>query len=590
MKYMFLVVAASAKAASPAAPSPEAATAAGAGEEAPAAYLQPTDAAGAPTGPVVVVPAGRLPETAARYEAEARERRQPLRWVWENTRDWYPQLLRRNVTVERSHDVVLVRAILACSAYAAPTSYIEGLHAAPAEEPDELLPRQLPPLPPAPDQYTLFDDAPPPRGLPLEELVREFAAQQEAVSRSVRRGPLALLLAAESAGALIAAEMQHTGLPWRADIHDRILTGLLGPRPREGLRPEKLERLAAELRALLNNPALNPDSPQELLRALHRAGIEVRTTRSWELREQNHPAIEPLLAYKKLSRLLAANGWAWLDAWVEDGRFRPEYVVGGVVSGRWATRGGGALQIPKLIRGAVRPDPGHRLVVADAAQLEPRVLAALAQDSQLAQAAQGRDLYAGIAAQGFGGDRAKAKVAMLGAMYGATTGDSGRLMPQLARTYPKAIDVVERAARAGATGQVVSSHLGRSCPPPSDSWRRSQQSTTAQEQQRAEAMARSRGRFTRNFVVQASAAEWALCWLGELRRRLRASAADGTAAGELVFFLHDEVMLHVPADRVDEACRHVTEAAAAATRLMFGRIPIEFAVNVSVVDSYADAK
>ena len=44
----------------------------------------------------------------------------------------------------------------------------------------------------------------------------------------------------------------------------------------------------------------------------------------------------------------------WLDAWVDNGRFRPEYVVGGVVSGRWASRGGGALQIPRQIRGVHR--------------------------------------------------------------------------------------------------------------------------------------------------------------------------------------------------------------------------------------------
>src|SRR3712207_8124840 len=32
--------------------------------------------------------------------------------------------------------------------------------------------------------------------------------------------------------------------------------------------------------------------------------------------------------------------------------------------------------------------------------------------------------------------------------------------------------------------------------------------------------ARSWGRFTRNFVVQGTGAEWALCWLADLRNRL----------------------------------------------------------------------
>src|SRR6267154_6759611 len=99
-----------------------------------------------------------------------------------------------------------------------------------------------------------------------------------------------------------------------------------------------------------------------------------------------------LLEYKELARLHGAHGWAWREAWVHGGRFRPEYVVGGVVSGRWATRGGGALQIPRLLRSAVVADPGWVLVVADAAQLEPRVLAALAGDEALAVAAGAGDL------------------------------------------------------------------------------------------------------------------------------------------------------------------------------------------------------
>ncbi|WP_337587554.1 bifunctional 3'-5' exonuclease/DNA polymerase [Crystallibacter crystallopoietes] len=373
-------------------------------------------------------------------------------------------------------------------------------------------------------------------------------------------------------------------------MHEEILTRLIGPRPGPGRRPAKLEELAAELHRLLGVPAFNPDSPQELLRALHRTGIEVRSTRSWELRGQRHPAIGPLLEYKKLARLASANGWSWLDSWAGAGRFRTEYVVGGVVTGRWASRGGGALQIPQQVRDAARADDGCRLVVADASQLEPRVLAALAQDEALAAAAQGKDLYQGIADAGFGGDRGKAKVAMLGAMYGATTGESGRLMPQLAKTYPRAIGTVERAARAGEAGQVVSSYLGRSCPPPSENWRRVQLSASADEQRRADAAARSRGRFTRNFIVQSTAAEWALCWLAEVRRRLRASAAAGTVVGELVFFMHDEVVLHVRQDQADVACALIEQAAAEAIRLMFGRIPVDFPLSIAVVGSYAEAK
>ncbi|MFZ3451938.1 bifunctional 3'-5' exonuclease/DNA polymerase [Arthrobacter sp. 7Tela_A1] len=560
---------------------------------APAAHawvLQETDSTGVPSASAALVPSADL--AAAVAAAETR----PVRWVWDRTRETYGTLLAAGITVERSHDVSLCREILRHSEYAAPTAYVDALRANAADDEPDLAPRRLLPLPPAPDQGSLFDgldggEDPRARNHARtpEDITAELQDQLTAVAGSAERHKLALLLAAESAGGLVAAEMEHAGIPWRRDLHEAMLEEQLGPRPPEGQRPAKLEAAAAELRAALGNPGFNPDSPQELLRALHRAGIEVRTTRTWELEQQDHPAIEPLLRYKKLSRLLSSNGWAWLDDWVDGGRFRTEYVVGGVVSGRWSSRGGGALQIPKNVRGAVRADPGHKLLVADAAQLEPRVLAALGQDGVLAAAARGKDLYQGIADQGFNGDRSLAKIAMLGAMYGATSGEAGRLMPVLTRTYPRAIDVVERAARAGEAGKTVSTRLGRSTPPVSERWLRSQQTASAEEQRRADALARSRGRFTRNFVVQGTAAEWATCWLAGIRRRLR--AASGTSpAGQLVFFLHDEVMLHVPEERAAEAAEIVTAAAAEATALLFGQIPLEFPVVTTVVDSYAEAK
>ena len=73
--------------------------------------------------------------------------------------------------------------------------------------------------------------------------------------------------------------------------------------------------------------------------------------------------------------------------------------------------------------------------MADAAQLEPRILTGLSGDEAMAAAGRGKDLYEGIVASGAVDERAHAKVAMLGAMYGATTGESGRLMPRLTRAW-----------------------------------------------------------------------------------------------------------------------------------------------------------
>lgn len=314
----------------------------------------------------------------------------------------------------------------------------------------------------------------------------------------------------------------------------------------------------------------------------------MQSTRSAELRKVNHPAIALLLEYKELARLHTANGWSWLDTWVCGGRFRPEYVVGGVVSGRWASRGGGALQIPKLLRQAVVADPGWTLVVADAAQLEPRILAALAGDRAFAQAAGAGDLYAAVATA-IGGDRAAAKVALLSAMYGGTGGDGGLSLALLRRRFPQASAFVESAARAGEEGRVVRSVLGRACPPPSAAWRSLTSESGDPDQERdpgAGPAARARGRFTRNFVVQASAADWALVLLALLRARL----ADLDRRPQLVFFQHDEVIVHCPADLAADVANGIEAAAAAATRLVFGATDVSFPMTTAIVECYADAK
>jgi DNA polymerase-1 len=186
---------------------------------------------------------------------------------------------------------------------------------------------------------------------------------------------------------------------------------------------------------------------------------------------------------------------------------------------------------------------------------------------------------------------------MLGAMYGATTGESGRLMPRLTRAFPQAIRLVEEAARAGERGEVVTSRLGRSSPRPGGSWAATQAAASAPEstdadERRARSQARDWGRFTRNFVVQASAAEWALCWMADLRKRLTVLGEDGPLleSPHLVYFLHDEVIVHAPAQLAQQAADAVVASAAAAGRLLFGGFPVEFPVTAAVVDSYAEAK
>ena len=537
-----------------------------------------------------------MPATAADVAALEREHRP--RWLWDAAAVAYPELLAAGVRLQRCVDVTQHERVLIARAgrYGEPVSTAAVL----ARRDGRPAPADVGLAPVA--EPGLFDGGPAdPAATPADLFAahhdqqdRLAAAAGSPAGESVDVDPAALrlLLAAESASALVAAEMGHLGMPWDIDVHAAILTGRLGPRPAAGERPAVMSRLAGEIQNAFGHP-VNPDSATDLRAAFRRAGHDIDSTRSWTLQQLDHPAVAPVLAYKELHRLFTANGWNWLQQWVRDGRFRADYVAGGVVSGRWATRGGGALQIPRIVRRAVIAEPGHVLVVADAAQLEPRVLIAVSGDERLGALAAADDLYAALADVGFAGRRENAKMAMLGAMYGATSGAAGQLLGTLFHQFPVAMDHVERAARRGEQGRLVSSVLGRTSNRPGAEWwavvdRGAAPDATPAEEQRSRRTARAWGRFTRNFVIQGSAADWAAVWLSCLRRDLIAQVP----AAELVFFQHDELMVHVAEADAGQVADLVSAAAAEAGRLVFPHAAAGWRVPVRpvVVRNYGDAK
>lgn len=531
------------------------------------------------------------------------ESRYAPRWIMDSAVETYPLLLDAGVRISRCHDIALTERILASRSgrFDVPCRAAAVLaRAAGAPVPADPRPAEIDP---GDDQPDLFGrdsawEASYPRqvtaaGLAADLLaayrdqrarVEESAAGERACEAgiAVPAGALRLLLAAESGAALVAAEMTRRGMPWDAAVHQRILTEMLGPRPADGARPARLAQYAEQIAEAFGFP-VNPDSPVELREAFRRHGFEIESTRAWVLRGVDHPAVAPVLAYKDLARLFTANGWQWLDHWVTaEGRLRAQFLPGAVVSGRWATRGGGGLQLPAAIRAAAVAKPGYVLVVADAAQLEPRVWAAISGDPALIALTADDDLYTALAADGFGGDRRHAKLAMLGAMYGQTSGEAARLMATMRVRYPAAVAYVEAAARSGETGAVVASVLGRACPPPSPSWRRLVGSG-AEAGRRA---AGDRGRFTRNFVVQASAADWASAWITSLRLALVREVPDA----ELVLFLHDEIVIHAPREAAGRVSELAVAAAAQASDLVFPGSVVPTPVRPVTVASYAEAK
>ncbi|MET9955151.1 bifunctional 3'-5' exonuclease/DNA polymerase [Streptomyces sp. NPDC006339] len=534
--------------------------------------------------------------------AAVRARPDVTRWVWRSTSEVYPRLLAAGVRIERCYDVEVAEQLLLGH---------EGRLGEPRSAAAAWARLRNEPVPPDPPlraaepkaQDSLFEPASTAAPLPFDALLQVYEEQQRRHDRAEHPGRMRLLTAAESAGMLVAAEMHRAGVPWRADVHREVLHGLLGERYAGGGEPRRLAELADEVSAAFGR-RVRPDLPADVVRAFAQAGIRLRSTRRWELEEIDHPAVAPLVAYKQLYRIWTAHGWSWLQDWVRDGRFRPEYLPGGTVSGRWTTNGGGALQIPKVIRQAVVADEGWRLVVADADQMEPRVLAAISRDPGLMEVAgHPDDLYTRLSDRAFSGDRAHAKLALLGAIYGQTSGDGLKNLAALRRRFPRAVAYVDDAARAGEEGRLVRTWLGRTSPRaagageddeagiPDGSAPGGSGESGSGEGGPAEYVpgyastdARARGRFTRNFVVQGSAADWALLMLAALRR----ATADMRA--ELVFFQHDEVIVHCPAEEAEAVAEAIRAAGDEAGRIVFGETPVRFPFTTATVERYSDAK
>ena len=85
--------------------------------------------------------------------------------------------------------------------------------------------------------------------------------------------------------------------------------------------------------------------------------------------------------------------------------------------------------------------------------------------------------------------------------------------------------------------------------------------------------------------VQASAADWAAAWLTGLRLALR-----DVPGAELVFFQHDELIVHVPSEHADRVAALTVSAADSARDLVFPGTTVQTPVRPVAVTRYSDAK
>ncbi len=426
--------------------------------------------------------------------------------------------------------------------------------------------------------------------LALHTQDRQQAALGSLPDRRARPGriTLAVLTArAESAAELLVRELERDGLPVDRAVAETLLGEIVGPPPHTGA-----DELAARRRrdapvlAHLRGP-VDLRNPAAVRAALRTVGIDVPDTRSGRLEplRDAHPAVAALLTWRRTERIATTYGHRWLDTHVgPDGRLRGAWHASDGAAGRMTAQAG-LHNLPADLRVAVVAEPGRVFVRADLGQIEPRVLAVVSADPALAEATRADDMYAPVTVE-LGRDRPQAKIAVLAAMYGQTTGSAGEALRRMRRAYPTALAYLDDADAAGRAGRDLRTYGGRRirlAPAP----RPPRGLTDPAPPDEASPVAggipeTARGRFARNAVIQGPAAELFKAWAVTVRAEL--PALDG----EIVLCLHDELLLQVPAAHAAAADLLHRSLAATATYWAAGS-GVRFVVEVSILRRWSDA-
>ncbi len=411
-------------------------------------------------------------------------------------------------------------------------------------------------------------------------LAARAATLQQARLVILGERPKALSTArSESAAELLCAELSADGLPMDRGVAESIIESFVGSRPRtETEAAEQRRARDAEVLRHASNPNCDLRNPAQVKSLLRGIGVELPDTRAWRLEaiRGSHPLVDALLEWRKAERISTTFGYSWLDEHLGgDGRLRGDWSASDGAAGRM-TASAGLHNMPAHLRSAVIATNGHVFVRADLGQIEPRILAAVSGDPALAIAAMQDDMYLPVAEQ-LAVDRATAKVAVLGAMYGQTTGHGAVALRGLEKAYPVAMNYLTDADVAGQVGRDIRTYGGRLV-------RMGSASADELSDRDNRSRAAARGRYGRNAMVQGAAAEFFKVWAVMVRAR----AAELDA--EIVLCLHDELLVHAPIEHGDAVAQLVIDCLADAARHWAPDDAVRFVADVSVISRWSDSK
>lgn len=386
------------------------------------------------------------------------------------------------------------------------------------------------------------------------------------------------------------AAMELAGMALDSNCWRRLVVDL--ERAHEVLSDALRRELAAgvpQLTLFGEPPNINLDSPPQVMEALAHMGIKVEGTRSWQLQPlaKDHPAIEKLLEYRGVQKLLSSYGLALLEHINPvTGRIHAVFRQMGATGGRMSCSDPNLQQVPNTpeYRACFRAPAGRRLVIADYSQIELRILADWSQDTALVKALlSGEDLHCVTASQMFGisleevskEQRAAAKQLNYGIMYGlgaqglgARIGCSLEEAEILLRKYFDAYNGVAAflrdAADRAVTDRESRTRSGRLIYFSFDANDRTQVGATQ--------------RLGKNAPIQGSSADIIKRALALLHETLKPIDA------KIVNCIHDEIVIEVAEGRSEECATILEREMVAAAREFIRSVPVT--VDIAIGEAW----
>lgn len=337
-------------------------------------------------------------------------------------------------------------------------------------------------------------------------------------------------------------------------------------------------------------PAVNLDSPAQLLKALKAIGLDLTSTDESTLSALKHPAGKALKEYRKHQKLLNT----FLEKLPKHinpatGRIHANFNQYGTLAGRFSCSGPNLQQLPrdKSIRALFKSNNGSKIITADYSQIELRILAEVSKEPKFIELFNnGGDLHKLTASLIFNKqldmvskeERNIAKTINFGLSYGMGGGglqanlrDNGieisidearEYIDTFFKSYPKVKSYLDETGQKAVRDSEIRNIAGRLIKyrPASD------------ESERAAIL-----REGKNNPIQSLNADILKAAMVRLYRRLKSHRA------RLINVIHDELVFEVPGEYAETVSKIVKEEMEAAGKEYLKSVPVIAEVTVGDV-------